>query len=220
MRTSEELTYARLRSLILSGGLPVGEFLPQRGLASQVEATIVTLRSALRLLENDGLIENIPKWGVRIPIETEKELRDRYYLREILELGAAAKLLELHRFDSAVLEDLLHFARACDALKPEKPDACRRFAELHASLHIRMAEYSGNELLAKNLERLNLRSMMLSNSQRIWRDQQEYLLENYHENLIKEIFSLPSEKALAALREHIQHGLSKELEAIKEEENT
>ena len=60
MKTSEEITYDRLKALIIENKLPKGEFLSQRKLAESTGSTIVTLRSSLRLLENDGLLENVP----------------------------------------------------------------------------------------------------------------------------------------------------------------
>ncbi|MBL4702200.1 MAG: GntR family transcriptional regulator [Phycisphaeraceae bacterium] len=61
MKTSEQITYERLKDLIVDNKLPQGEFLSQRKLAESVGATLVTLRSSLRSLENDGLVENVPR---------------------------------------------------------------------------------------------------------------------------------------------------------------
>ena len=127
MLTCEEKTYERLKQMILTGKLPQGEFLPQRGLAQQVGATIVTLRSALRLLGNDGLIENVPKWGVRIPVDTIKSVTDRYYVRELLEVGAAEKLLGNPTEDMQA--ELIGLAKECDRMAPDSPESYRGFAE-------------------------------------------------------------------------------------------
>ena len=131
-------------------------------MAQRVGATIVTLRSALRLLGNDGLIENVPKWGVRIPEETCKSISERYYVRELLEVGAAEKLRAHHTEE--MIAELSAMAKECDQMMPDAPDAWRGFAEKHFHLHLRIAELTGNGLLAETLSRLNFRSMMLSGS--------------------------------------------------------
>ena len=60
-KTKEQLAYESLRELIVRGELPLGEFLSQRMLTSKVDSTMVNVRPALRQLENDGLIESIPR---------------------------------------------------------------------------------------------------------------------------------------------------------------
>ena len=215
MLTCEEKTYERLKTLILTGKLPKGEFLPQRGLAQQVGATIVTLRSALRLLGNDGLIENVPKWGVRIPVDTIKSVTDRYYVRELLEAGAAEKLLENPTGDMQA--ELIGLAKECDRMVPDSPESYRDFAEKHVRLHLRMAELSGNQLLVQTLTRLNFRSMMLSNARNAWMIQLEYLQNAHHENFIRELFSLPRAEALNTVHTHIRRGLRMELAVLERE---
>ena len=218
MLTCEEKTYERLKLMILTGKLPQGEFLPQRGLAQQVGATIVTLRSALRLLGNDGLIENVPKWGVRIPVDTIKSVTDRYYVRELLEVGAAEQLLE--NPTGVMQTELIGLAKECDRMMPDEPGAWHAFAEKHARLHLRMAELTGNRLLAENLSRLNFRSMMLSNARNGWMIQREYLLEAHHETFIHGLFSLPYAEAMALVHSHVQRGLRMELAVLREKEKT
>ena len=218
MLTCEEKTYERLKTLILTGKLPKGEFLPQRGLAQQVGATIVTLRSALRLLGNDGLIENVPKWGVRIPVDTIKSVTDRYYVRELLEVGAAEKLLENPTGDMQA--ELTNMAKECDRMVPDSPESYRDFAEKHIRLHLRIAELSGNQLLVQTLTRLNFRSMMLSNARNAWMIQLDYLQNAHHENFIRELFSLPRAEALNTVHTHIRRGLRMELAVLEREKES
>ena len=116
-RTKEDIAYGRLKELILVGALPRGEFLSQRMLAERVDAAVITVRAALRQLENDRLIESVPQWGVRIPLETEDSVADRYFLRELLEVGAVQRLV-LRREDIEV-DTLRSSARACDELSAE-----------------------------------------------------------------------------------------------------
>ena len=95
-KTNEEMAYHLLRDLLLRGELPVGKFLSQRMLCERAGVAEVTVRPALRLLQNEGLIEYIPRWGVRVPVETEDSLRDRYFMREVLEVAAFKRVIELN----------------------------------------------------------------------------------------------------------------------------
>ncbi|MFW5843559.1 MAG: GntR family transcriptional regulator, partial [Spirochaetota bacterium] len=125
-QTKEDLAYHGLKELIVLGELPRGTFLSQRMLAAKCGVNVVTVRGALRQLENDGLIENVPQWGVRIPEETEEAVRDRYFLREILEVAAVRKIVG--RRDEIDPAELTARAVACDTLSSEPGDDYKEYA--------------------------------------------------------------------------------------------
>ena len=214
MKTSEEITYDRLKGLIINNKLPQGEFLSQRKLAESVGATIVTLRSSLRLLENDGLVENVPKWGVRIPVESEESIRERYYVRELLEVGAVDRMLELNA--PSTRKVLMEKAAACDAVELNGPESFQDFARKHTDFHLTITQLSGNQLLCKELSRLNFRSMMLSNAKYGWEVQGENLNKSHHRDFVRAIFENDRTTALQVVKEHIRRGCRQEIETLKE----
>lgn len=213
--TSEERVYDRLREQIFSGAFPTGEFLSQRMLASRTDASVVTVRAVLRRLENEGLIENVPRWGVRIPIDTAEDVKDRYFMRETLEVAAVRKIAgKLVREKARQLTEL---AKACDGIRGTDEEAIREFAEVHTKFHLQIARCAGSKLLEAFLKRLNLRSMMLMNANRGWargRDRGG----SYHQDLVKVIVSGDATRAIREMRRHIQRGLKNELEALSEYE--
>ena len=213
MKTCEEITYDRLKELIIDNKLPKGEFLSQRKLAESVGATLVTLRSSLRLLENDGLLENVPKWGVRIPVENEESIRERYYIRELLEVGAVDKILESKILKAKDI--LLEKAVACDKVKFSGPQSFKDFAVKHVDFHLTITRLSGSKLLHQVLKRLNFRSMMLENAKYGWELHNENQLENHHEEFIKVIFRSDRMEALEMVRMHIRRGCIMEIETLK-----
>ena len=155
-RTDEELACERLRKALINGELPIGEFLSQRKLADIAGVSVVTVRSALRILERDGIVENVPRWGVRIPVETEVTLRDRYYIREVLEIAAVRRLVERSSASDAQL--LRELAQRCDAAIPGD---LATFAEVHFDLHHAIALCSGSALLVETLDRVFYRTRLL-----------------------------------------------------------
>lgn len=213
MKTSEEITYDRLKELIINNKLPHGEFLSQRKLAESVGATIVTLRSSLRLLENDGLLENVPKWGVRIPVENEESIKERYYVRELLEVGAVDRILELNVPNARQV--LMEKATACDAVELNGPESFQDFANKHTDFHLTITLLSGNQLRYKELSRLNFRSMMLSNAKYGWEVQGENLNKSHHRDFVRTIFENDRLHALQSVKEHIRRGCMQEIETLK-----
>ena len=211
-KTSEEMAYDKLRRAVLRGELPVNQFLSQRVLAERIGAAVVTLRAAMRSLEKEGLLENVPRWGVRIPIETEESLIDRYYLRELLEVAALRRIFE--QIDPALVENLRSKAEKCDRLANEDPENVELFADRHFEFHHELTVASHSPLLIEALDRLNLKTLMLYNANRGWG---RGYLRSTHSQLIQDLFGDGDLKdAEAALSLHVRQGLELELAALRE----
>ena len=211
-QTKEDRTYQRLKELIVQGELPRGTFLSQRMLAGKCDANVVTVRAALRQLENDRLIENVPQWGVRIPEETEATVRDRYYLREVLEVAAVRRIVP--RRDEIDAKELVVRAEACDALSGEPEGNYRIYAQRHYEFHQTLTNLSGSALLAEAYSRLWMRSVMLWNAERGWHrgyDRSPRL----HRDLVTVILTGTEEAAAGAMEEHIRHGMQLELAVLR-----
>lgn len=214
MKTSEEQSYDKLRDMILTGEFPVGEFLSQRMLAEKVGAAVVTVRSCLRRLENDGLIENIPKWGVRIPKDTPERVMDRYFMRETLEVAAVQRIHSTMKPEYQ--ERLMPIAAQCDRMQRGTPESYRAFAEIHHQLHQLIGELAGSELLLNFLGKMNLQSMMLRNAKRIWAVKPPAEAD-HHQKYVKAILEAPLDEALAKVSEHTRSGMQDELTALAAE---
>lgn len=208
-RTKEEQAYEQLKALILAGELPKDEFLSQRKLAERVDTNLTTVRTALRHLENDGLIENVPQWGVRIPLETEARLRDLYFMRETLEVAAVRRLVQDK--DSIDIATIRDNARRCDELARKLPQSMVEYNEAHYDFHMELAKQSGSELLVHSLNRIHFRSWLMRHDVRLWTRKD---LVN-HQRMVDLIFSTPEKVAVAEIRDHIRGGLEGELAELR-----
>ena len=209
--TNESITYSKLVKLIIDGKLPVGKFLSQRMLASKVNSAVVTIRCCLRKLENEWLIENIPRWGVRIPLETKEIIQDRYFMREILEI-AAVRIIAAKK-DSQHAEILRKAGALCDSISHDEIDGIQRFAEAHFAFHQCIAECNNSQLLVKYLGQLNLKSLLLWNAKRIWAKKRD---PSKHLKFVEDLLSGSVKHAEDIMRKHVQRGLKYELEALDE----
>ena len=207
-RTKEELAYEQLKALILAGELPKDEFLSQRKLAQMVDTNLTTVRTALRQLERDGLMQNVPQWGVRIPLETEERLRDLYFMRELLEVGAVLRLVQNR--DAVDVKTIKDKAKRCDTLARKLPDSMDEYNEAHYDFHMELAKQSGSELLLESLNRIHFRSWLTRHDKRLWTRKD---MVN-HQRMVDVIFSSP-EKAVAEIRNHIVGGLEGELAELR-----
>lgn len=213
--TSEERTYESLREQILGGEFPRGEFLSQRMLAARTESSVVTVRAVLRRLENEGLLENVPRWGVRIPAESVEAIRDRYFMRETLEVAAVRRIAG--KLDPGQASTLKSLAAECDSVPREGEEAVRRFAAVHAQLHLGIAGCAGSPLLKSFLRRINFRSMMLMNASRGWARGRD-TGPTHHQDLVSAIVSGGAGNATREMRKHVRRGLTGELEALRSDQ--
>ncbi len=81
----------RIEAAILSGELPLGSPLNEKQLSDSFGVSRGPLREALRGLEGRRLVERVPNVGARVVQFAEKDLREIYQLREVLE-GAACRI--------------------------------------------------------------------------------------------------------------------------------
>jgi DNA-binding GntR family transcriptional regulator len=210
-KTKEQLAYENLRDLIVRDELPHGEFLSQRMLTAKVGSTMVNVRPALRQLENDGLIESIPRWGVRIPVEDEEAIRDRYFVREVLEVAAVRRIVE--RRPIAGSERIHAMARVCDVPVTESKASVYEYATQHYEFHLAVVDASGSPMLCDAYRQIQLAGMMLWNAKRSWFRGKDPG-PNHHERFLNAILTGSEAQAIDATREHIAHGLENELEAL------
>lgn len=80
-----ELTLRRLRHEILSGALAPGERLVEEHLTQRFGTSRAPLREALRQLAEQGLIEHLPRRGVRVAELSAADSDELFALRNVLE---------------------------------------------------------------------------------------------------------------------------------------
>ena len=96
----------RLRAAIISGRLAPGQRLVERELTGLMHVSRTVVREALRQLEAEGLVAMVPNKGPVVRELTEKEARELYRIRAVLEALAARLFVE--NADAAQLAALEH----------------------------------------------------------------------------------------------------------------
>jgi DNA-binding GntR family transcriptional regulator len=96
--TSSSVAARLIRDAILRGELAPGQPLREVELARHMGVSRTPVREALRLLQNDGLVEFAPNRGATVKCYTAADLEDVYNLRAALE-GYAAQTAAEHITD-------------------------------------------------------------------------------------------------------------------------
>lgn len=94
-----------LRAAIVAMEFKPGERLIETRLCERFDVSRTVVREVLRQLEAEGIVEMIPRRGPRVAILTEKDIRDLYELRGVLE-GLIGQLFAV-RATPAQCEQLL-----------------------------------------------------------------------------------------------------------------
>jgi DNA-binding GntR family transcriptional regulator len=134
-RTLAEKAFAMLHDAIIVGALRPGERLPISDLAEAMHLSQMPIREALRRLDADGLVENIPHRGASVAAVTVEDLVEVYDARLLLEIPAIEGAAE--RFtpeDEREAEASL--ARLEDATgRGEKTEALNAHTAFHFGLY-------------------------------------------------------------------------------------
>lgn len=213
LQTVSQKAYESILSAIVQDKLPKGKFLSQRDLAALAGTSVVSVREALKTLESDGLIEAVPRWGVRIPLETRQSLEGRYRVREALEV-MAAYLVSQQKLSDEAAQGLRNMAQACDEVRERDMYHIEEFYVRHQRLHLSIAESTGIGLLKKELERIHLRCLLFRSAQKTWTRRLREEGERWHRDLVEAILSGDPCVAQEAMHRHVQFGLEHDLEVL------
>lgn len=108
-RTAEDMVSGVLREAIVTGVFSPGERLPQDQLAELLMVSRMPIRAALRQLDSEGLVVNIPHRGATVRELSPSELRELYELRVVVECFALRRSVV-----AAAPTDLLELAELAE----------------------------------------------------------------------------------------------------------
>ncbi len=162
-----ELTVRRLRDDILSGALEPGTRIVEEQLTRRFGTSRAPLREALRLLGQQGLVDHLPRRGVRVASLSSRDIDELFTLRDVLEqFGVRCALGGDQPPDP---EGLLAMDAAVDVMEraTEAGDAAAQAAG-HRAFHLALVALSGHRHLIDVYEPviLKLQLYMATNMRR------------------------------------------------------
>ncbi|MEU5785892.1 GntR family transcriptional regulator [Micromonospora lupini] len=139
-----DLAVSRLTREILSGKSDPGERLVEEQLTRRLGISRAPLREALRLLAQQGLVEHVPRRGVRVATLSDRDVRELYELRDVLERFAVRAGIPVGRESDlaglrATLDQMREATRVGDRMA---------VAESHRAFHVALVALAGNRQLS------------------------------------------------------------------------
>jgi DNA-binding GntR family transcriptional regulator len=145
-----DLAFTRLSREILSGRTDPGERLVEEQLTRRLGISRAPLREALRLLAQQGLVEHIPRRGVRVATLSDDDVRELYEVRDVLERHAVASIRP--GADLAGLQAALEVMR-----KATEAGDRLAVADAHRRFHVEVVTLGGNRQLCALYESVLVR---------------------------------------------------------------
>ncbi len=202
-QNSENSVYQKLKTAIRKRYIKQGSQLVEVTLAQKLGVSRTPVRSAIKKLEAEGLVNSIPNRGAFVITPTKQEIEETFLVRAELEC-MAVKLATLY-CNQAVLEELYQFIDF-EATVFDKSDLDTYYAA-NESFHIRIAQMSGNTVLStyiqKLLDKTRIYLILYDPFFKI-----EYSPTTEHLDIIEAIASGDQNKACAAVRAHINSSIN------------
>ena len=204
VRTS---VFQQLRADILSCALRPGSQLQERQLAERFQVSKSPIRDALLKLEEQDLIEVLPRKGYRVKPISLADARELYELRQLLERECVSGLIENASPD--VLSALDDFRTMTE------PIDLPAWIEYNRAFHSYLATHCGNARLSRiardvidQFDRLTYVSVT---------SRDEVNLDDFnaeHGRIIDAIQRRDRRQAIAFIREHVESSRRRVLEAL------
>ena len=137
--------YKRIKEKILNDELPAGEKIVQEKLAAELGVSRMPLHKAFQMLENEFLVESIPRRGYFVRKFDFNEIIDAFECREAIE-GVAARRVAENASSHQI--DYLYSLFAPFADNPQDADL-RSYEHADFNFHKSILEFSGNKILKK-----------------------------------------------------------------------
>ena len=192
-----------VREAIIKGRLKPGDRLVESQLAEQMQISRFPVREALRYLEKEGLVDNIPFKGTYVSKFTENDMEEVFSLRGAIE-GLALQILtniidgEKLAILAAIIKDMEISAHDDDHGKVVANDL--RF-------HRTICEMTGHRKLLFFWETLEHHIyMFLTIEKNVYNPPEKYVVTHYP--ILEALKKKDSELALARLRIHLEDAMS------------
>ena len=152
-----EIAHEALKQAILERALQPGTKLPEDEIGAHFAMSRTLVRAVLARLQAEGLVEARPKRTATVALPTLAEARDVFELRRALE--AEVVRLVIKRWQPAFGAELEGLVREEEAARERGEEHV--WGRLAGEFHIRLAQLSGNALIAKCMAELVTRCSLI-----------------------------------------------------------
>jgi DNA-binding GntR family transcriptional regulator len=184
----------------MSGDLHAGTRVVEADVAQQLGTSRAPVREAMQALEQEGLLEALPRGGMLISTFTGSDAWEIYTLRAALE-GEAVRLMlpNLKAQETGELRRLIEAMR-----RPRRSDEAKSLPSLDVQFHERLVAMSGNRRLALSWGRMMSQIQLLIRQAKLpYLDDPNYVADR-HDQIVNALLTRDEATAIATVNEHIR----------------
>ncbi len=201
--TLSELAYESIKAQILSCKIRPGERINIDQYSENLGVSTTPVREALSKLQQEGLVQYIPRTGWKISRISKQEFRKLQEVKSLLEITLAERALPFIK-PNDIPQMILLNNEMSELFKPcagGKPDL-ERLLEANDRFHMYIFKFYDNDIMIEILQQTwnNLRYARL-----IWISSEEFLNNFYEEH--NEIIAAIKDRNGAALRDAVEKHL-------------
>jgi DNA-binding GntR family transcriptional regulator len=181
-------------------GLPINE----ADFASELGVSKTPVREALRQLETDGFVENVPGRGSTISHLTPLDIREILEIREIIETGAAKQVAQFQPHNEELLKKRAEHQRLLKD-EPGSEQYVHEWGEWE-DVHLSIVQALDNQTFLKMYEGLLDRIKRIRNhfGQRFTQRRFHEIISE-HVGILDAILEGDPDRAERAVRQHLQN---------------
>jgi len=192
--------FEAIRDAILHGEYPPGSPLPEVPLAHSLEASRNTVREALRLLANLGLVDIVPYRGAFVATLDSHKALEIFSFRALIEGYAARLAVEAGNIRG---EALAGIKEAYEALKANATDPDPlRIVDADMEFHTRISAASRHKIVSEHLESLQAQTRQFILATKLYESDPESEAES-HLPVLLAVTSGDPDRAEETVRQHI-----------------
>jgi DNA-binding GntR family transcriptional regulator len=197
--SASERAYRHVKERVLDGVLPGGELISEGEIAEALGMSRTPVRAAFTQLESEGLLRLYPKRGALVVPVSAAEMEAVIETRWVIERYAIERAMSA---PGAVADDL------CAAV--DRQDGLRglEFVEADRAFHRALVAATGNAILLGVYDSLRDRQRRMGRATARTAEQLAAILDE-HREIAEAIAGGDAERALTALRAHLDNSLAK-----------
>ncbi len=197
-KTLSDKAYEQIKDRLVSAKYVPGQFLQEAQICADLKLGRTPVHQALHRLQQEGLVEIIPRKGILVKSDSLSEIFLALEVRALVEPYCAALCAEkATQADINALRDLL------DEYDAKRESANKsKLMEMDRRLHTMIAEIAGNHLLADFLRPIHERMSRIWFLPH-WQFHDFGLTGSEHGALFEAIEKRDAEGASAAMKEHV-----------------
>lgn len=198
-KTLQAIAYDLIKERLVSARYVPGQFLQESTVCEDLKLGRTPVHQALHQLQQEGLLEIIPRKGIFIKVESLAEIFTALEVRALIEPYCAAQCAE--RATLADIAELKEILSEYERLRGQQ-DAIR-LMELDRRFHTTIARVAGNKLIVEVLRPIHERMSRLWFMPH-WQFSDYDMTSSEHQKLLKAFEKHDASGAAAAMKGHIE----------------